>query len=111
MTVPLNSQRPNLELAAETMQRHLPLSFPSPRCTPSDIWHVVLLAAAQRRSIDAAAADLSVVPGRLRRLRYQEQQQIFARHDVLALEQMLNAALVAQLPPVSAGDGTGWPSI
>lgn len=87
-----------LELAVETMQSHLPLMFDSPQYEPDDIWHVLILAAAQGRSIDSAPVDLAQAPS-ASTVRYQLRTHLFAHHDLLALEQVLNAALVAQLPP------------
>lgn len=87
-----------LELAVATMQSHLPLTFDSPRYTPDDIWQVLVLAAAQGRSIDSAPADLAEAPSSST-VRYQLRKHLFADHDLVALEAGLNAALVAQLPP------------
>ncbi len=87
-----------LELATRTMQTYLPLGFDSPRYLPDDIWHVLILGAAQGRSIDSAAADLAEAPS-ANTIRYQLRNHLFATLDLLALEQRLNASLVAQLPP------------
>jgi hypothetical protein len=87
-----------LELAAMTLQNHLPLRFDSPLYEPDDIWHVLILAAAQGRSIDSAPADLACAPS-ASTVRYQLRNHLFAELDLVALEQHLNAALVCQLPP------------
>jgi putative transposase len=80
------------------MQAHLPLVFKSPRYEPDGIWHVLILAAAQGRSIDSAPADLASAPSPST-IRYQLHNHLFADLDLVALEQKLNAALVCQLPP------------
>ncbi len=80
------------------MQTYLPLGFDSPRYLPDDIWQVLILGAAQGRSIDSAAADLAEAPS-ANIIRYQLRNHLFATLDLLALEQRLNASLVAQLPP------------
>jgi hypothetical protein len=86
-----------LELATTTMQAHLPLVFESPRYEPDDIWHVLILAAAQGRSIDSAPADLACAAS-ASTVRYQLRNHLFAELDLVALEAKLNAALVSQLP-------------
>jgi putative transposase len=86
-----------LELATRTMQAHLPLVFKSPRYEPDDIWHVLILAAAQGRSIDSAPADLASAAS-ASTVRYQLRNHLFAEVDLVALEAKLNAALVGQLP-------------
>ncbi len=87
-----------LELATETLQSHLPLVFDSPLYVPDDTWHVLILAAAQGRSIDSAPVDLADAPAP-NTVRYQLRTHLFADHDLVALEQRLNEALVAKLPP------------
>jgi hypothetical protein len=87
-----------LELATMTMQGHLPLVFDSPCYEPADIWHVLILAAAQGRSIDSAPADLAHAPSSST-VRYQLRNHLLAHLDLAMLEQDLNAALVSQLPP------------
>jgi len=87
-----------LKLAVETMQSHLPFTFDSPRYTPDDIWHILVLAAAQGRSIDSAPVDLAEAPS-ASTVRYQLHNHLFAECDLAALEDNLNAVLVAQLPP------------
>ena len=69
---------------------------------PDDIWHVLILAAAQGRSIDSAPADLACAPSPST-VRYQLRNHLFAELDVVALEAKLNAALVCQLPPAIMG--------
>jgi hypothetical protein len=91
-----------LDLCVETMQSYLPLVFPSPRYQPADIWHVLVLAAAQGRSIDSAPADLAPAPS-ANTIRYQLKTHLVAAHDLASLEEQLNAALVAHLPPGIVG--------
>ncbi len=71
-----------LKLAVEMMQSHLPLTFASPRYTPDDIWHVLVLAAAQGRSIDSAPADLAEAPSPST-VRYQLRNHLFVDHDLV----------------------------
>lgn len=87
-----------LKLAVETMQGHLPLVFDSPLYGPDDVWHILLLAAAQGRSIESAAADLAFAPA-ANTVRYQLRKGLFVPHNLASLERSLNEALVAQLPP------------
>jgi hypothetical protein len=84
------------------MQAHLPLVFESPLYEPDDIWRVLVLAAAQGRSIDSAPADLAFAPS-ASTVRYQLRNHLFADLDLVTLEQKLNAALVCQLPPGTKG--------
>ncbi len=87
-----------LELATTTMQAHLPLAFESPRYLPEDIWHVLILAAAQGRSVDSAPADLAHAPS-ASTIRYQLRHHLLAKLDLVRLEEQLNAALACELPP------------
>jgi putative transposase len=87
-----------LEMAVKVMQDHLPLVFDSPCYGPDDIWRLLLLAAAQGRSIDSAPADLACAPSPST-IRYQLRTHLFTDHDLAALEERLNAALVSQHPP------------
>jgi len=87
-----------LELGVDVMQNNLPLVFDSPCYGPDDIWRILLLAAAQGRSIDSAPADLASGPSPST-IRYQLRNHLFAKRDLLTLEEGINAALVSQCPP------------
>lgn len=91
-----------LGLAVNVMQDHLPIVFDSPCYEPDDIWRMLLLAAAQGRSIDSAPADLVSAPSPST-IRYQLRTHLFADLELAALEEKLNAALVSQHPPGTKG--------
>ncbi len=76
---------------------HLPLGLQGYRYTDSDIFNVVVAAAAQGRSIASACVQLRDAPSATR-VRDTLAERLFARQDLDALEARLGALLVAQLP-------------
>jgi hypothetical protein len=101
----LSAPHPSEDLTAEQLREftvrqlceHLPLGLHGYRYTDSDIFNVVVAAAAQGRSIDRTCAQLRDTPSATR-VRDTLTERVFTWHNLEHLEARLNALLVAQLP-------------
>lgn len=85
-----------LEHARHGLQAHLPLQAEGYKCTADDLLNVLLMAAAQRCTIESACAELSSGPG-AETVRHYLNEQLTAER-LPELERRLNEALAAQVP-------------
>ncbi len=85
------------QLTVGLLTEHLPLGLHGYRYTDGDIFNVVVAAAAQRRSLTRAGAQLCDAPSATL-VRESLVDRLFAGQDLDALEARLNTLLVARLP-------------
>lgn len=82
--------------ARDTLKAHLPLEAEGSTCTTDDLYNVLLGVAVDRSTIQSTCADLVETPD-AETIRYYVNAQLCVE-DLPALEQRLNAALVAEIP-------------
>lgn len=85
-------------LTVDLLATRFPLGVNGYRYTDPDIYDVLVAAAAQRRSLESAAQQLSRAPS-ANLVRHYLADRLFEECDVDSLEAELNVALVERLPP------------
>lgn len=86
-----------LAYARESLSEHLPLQAEGYQCTTDDLLNVLLGVAANRGTVESVCADLVGTPDPETIRTYFNAQ--LCVEDLPALEQRLNAALAAEIPP------------
>src|SRR5919199_3963877 len=84
-------------LTVQVLSEHLPLAVEGYRYTDADLYHVLVAAAVQQRSIDSVAQQLGDAPS-ANLVRHYLADRLFTCQDLDALEAQCNALLVARLP-------------
>jgi hypothetical protein len=84
-------------LTVQALSEHLPLAVAGYRSTDADLYHVLVAAAVQQRSIESVAQQLVDAPS-ANLVRHYLADRLFGRQDLDALEARCNALLVARLP-------------
>src|ERR687886_2287653 len=84
-------------LPVQILTEHLPLAVEGYRYTDADLYHVLVAAAVQQRSIDSVAQQLGDAPS-ANLVRHYLADRLFTCQDLDALEAQCNALLVARLP-------------
>lgn len=84
-------------LTVEVLTEHLPLAVEGYRYTDADLYHVLVAAAVQQRSIESVAQQLGDAPS-ANLVRHYLADRLFLPQDLDALEAQCNALLVARLP-------------
>jgi len=84
-------------LTVEVLSEHLPLDIEGYRYTDADLYHVLVAAAVQQRSIESVAQQLVDAPS-ANLVRHYLADRLFRRQDLDALEAQCHALLVARLP-------------
>lgn len=84
-------------LTVEVLTEHLPLAVEGYRYTDADLYHVLVAAAVQQRSIESVAQQLADAPS-ANLVRHYLADRLFLCQDLDALEAQCHAVLVARLP-------------
>src|SRR3712207_3004643 len=85
-------------LTIDLVEEHLPLGLHGYRYADADIFNVMVVAAAQGRSVASVCRQLAAAPSANLVLQYLH-ERLFAREPFEHVEARLNRLLVARLPP------------
>jgi len=85
-------------LTVETLLAQFPLGVEGYWYTDCDIWNVVAVASAQRRTLESAVQQFQVAPS-ANLVRGYLQERLLQQTDLATLETECNALLVSHLPP------------
>jgi len=83
--------------ARDLLQEHLPLTVEGSRCTTDDLLNALLGIAVNRSTLEAVCTDWGAAPDP-ETIRHHLNEQLYVE-DLPELEQRLNAALRAEIPP------------